>query len=465
MQNEFDLNTLREALKVSPDNLPLLKIFAKICIAEWSLKEGQETYEKILKIAPQDVDAQLGVAQILYQMGKISEAGVRLENILQHHPDCAQAWLYASKISISEGNLPTAQTQYSNARQLDPSLNDGAVEKELKNKGLLFKESTLPKDEERLLNTGVDWVAENSDEDDQILAAEQALLRDVERPVVTFADVGGMEDVKEEIRLKIIYPSAHPEIYKAYGKKAGGGVLLYGPPGCGKTLISQATAGEIKANFISIGLHQILDMYIGNSEKNLHEIFELARSHAPSVLFVDEIDALAANRTDMRHSASRTIINQFLAEFDGDISSNEGVLILGATNAPWYIDPAFRRPGRFDRIIFIPIPDEKARIEILKILAKGKAVEPLDFKLLAQRTQDFSGADLKALFDLAVEATLSKAMQENRIIPLTIKDLLRQAEKITPSSKAWFESARNYALYANQSGLYDPILAYLGIKK
>ena len=161
--------------------------------------------------------------------------------------------------------------------------------------------------------------------------------------------------------MKIIYPLQNRALFKAYGKKLGGGVLLYGPPGCGKTLISKATAGEIQANFISVGIHQILDLYVGNSEKNLHQSFQLARENAPAILFFDEVDALAADRKDFRESAIRTMINQFLAEMDGNIGSNEGILILGATNAPWHLDAAFRRPGRFDRIIFVPPPDEPAR--------------------------------------------------------------------------------------------------------
>ena len=133
----------------------------------------------------------------------------------------------------------------------------------------------------------------------------------VERPRIKFEDVGGCEDIKEEIRMKILYPMKNPDLFKAYGKTVGGGVLLYGPPGCGKTLISRATAGEIDANFVSIGIHQILDMYIGNSEKNLHGLFEMARDNAPTILFFDEVDALAADRTDMRKQAGRTLINQF----------------------------------------------------------------------------------------------------------------------------------------------------------
>ena len=274
-----------------------------------------------------------------------------------------------------------------------------------------------------------------------------------------------MNAVKEDIRMKIIYPLKNAELFRQYGKKTGGGVLLYGPPGCGKTLLSRATAGEIKGTFISIGIHQVLDMWLGNSEKNLHKIFELARQNTPAILFFDEVDALASDRANMKFSAGRNVINQFLAEMDGATGNNEGILILGATNAPWQVDPAFRRPGRFDRVLFVPPPDEEARVSIIELMAKGKPVQKLDARALAKRTKDFSGADLKAVFDVASEEKLAVAMRENRIVPITTDDLIRAAKSLQPSTRAWFENAKNYALYANQSGFYNDILAFLGIKK
>lgn len=202
-------------------------------------------------------------------------------------------------------------------------------------------------------------------------------------------------------------------------------------------------------------------MWIGQSEKNLHALFDQARHSQPCVLFFDEVDALAASRTDLKQSAGRQVINQFLAELDGVQASNDGLLILAATNAPWHLDSAFRRPGRFDRIVFVPPPDLPARAEILRVLLKGKPVETIDHDLLAKKTDGFSGADLKAVIDVAIEVKLKQAMREGIPRPLSTKDLLAAAATIKPSTREWFASARNYALYANQGGAYDDVLKYL----
>jgi SpoVK/Ycf46/Vps4 family AAA+-type ATPase len=167
----------------------------------------------------------------------------------------------------------------------------------------------------------------------------------------------------------------------------------------------------------------------------------------------------------MRSSAGRTLINQFLAELDSESAQNEGVLVLGATNAPWHLDSAFLRPGRFDRLVFVPPPDTEAREEIIKIMAEGKPVSGLDAQGLAKRVEEFSGADIKAVFDQAIEASLSEAMKSGKVIPVTQRKLVRCAKSVKPSTKKWFESARNYALYANQSGFYDDVLEHLGIDK
>ena len=273
-----------------------------------------------------------------------------------------------------------------------------------------------------------------------------------------------MTKVKEQIQVKIIFPLTHADMYAAYGKKVGGGILMYGPPGCGKTHLARATAGEVQSKFMSIGINDVLDMWMGNSERNLHSLFEQARKSRPCVLFFDEVDALGASRSDMRQSAGRHLVNQFLAEMDGTQSNNEGVLVLGATNAPWHVDSAFRRPGRFDQVLFVPPPDAQARTETIRILLEGKPVQDVDYAQISAKTSEFSGADLKAVIDRAIESKLQEAIKSGKPTPLTTKDLLAAAKSVKPSTREWFATARNHALYSNQGGIYDDILEYLKLK-
>jgi len=451
------LDPLRQALAVSPDNVPLLLLMAHACLDEWSLDEAQSAFARALQIDPTRPEAKLGIARVLHLSGKTSEAVVRTESVIAQHPEFAPAHLLLARLNAGEGNRAAAQAAYSRALALDPTIKDAALDRELEGR-VSASESAQTEEPEKVMAQG--WSPD--DIDDEKSGAEST---EVEHPLLTFADIGGMDSVKEEIRMKIIHPLKNPQLFKAYGKKIGGGILLYGPPGCGKTLLSRATAGEIRASFLSIGIHQILDLYLGNSEKNLHQLFELARHHAPAILFFDEVDALAADRNDLKRSAGRTLINQFLAEMDGNVGDNEGLLILGATNAPWHLDPAFRRPGRFDRILFVPPPDEAARRSIVEVMAKDKPTHALDVGAVAKKTKDFSGADLKAVFDIAIERSLARAMKEGAVIPLGTDDLLKAARDVKPSTRAWFESAKNYAIYSNQSGFYDDVLEFLGIKK
>jgi SpoVK/Ycf46/Vps4 family AAA+-type ATPase len=184
------------------------------------------------------------------------------------------------------------------------------------------------------------------------------------------------------------------------------------------------------------------------------------------VLFFDEIDALGANRADMRHNAMRQVINQLLAEMDGVDASNEGVLILAATNTPWYVDQALRRPGRFDRVLFVPPPDAPAREAILHLLLAGKPTAGVDVVRAAGEAKNFSGADLKGAVDVAVEHKLAEAMRQGGVpTPLTTADLLTAVRSQRPTTAEWFETARNYAVYANEGGLYDDVLQYLKLPK
>ncbi|CAN5253873.1 ATP-binding protein [soil metagenome] len=437
MSDEIIKNLL-EALEVSPENVPLRLQVAGMLMAEKKYEEATRQYQDVLQRSYGNVKAQAGLAAGYYYQQKYSAAIIVYEQ-MQNDMTTADQVLYI-KCLIKEDSMEQALSNYQQVLALHPGFIDEEIDNHLR----------MPS-------------ASNSIGDDLDFLDDEEYL--MEKPSLRFSDVGGMEKVKEEISIKIIQPLKNPELYKAFGKKSGGGILLYGPPGCGKTFIAKATAGEIDAKFISIGLHDILDMWIGNSEKNLHEIFELARRNKPCVLFFDEVDAMGASRIDLKQSAMRHVINQFLAELDGVSSDNEGVLVLAATNAPWSVDAAFRRPGRFDRIIFVAPPDEAARVNMLQTMLQSKPVGEVDVKKIAAATTDYSGADLNAVIDIAVEEKLRESMSKGSIQVLTTNNLLAAVKQHKPTTSEWFASARNYALYSNESGLYDDILKYLKIKK
>ncbi|MFI5804646.1 ATP-binding protein [Streptomyces sp. NPDC051561] len=289
---------------------------------------------------------------------------------------------------------------------------------------------------------------------------------DVEAPGgIRLADVGGMNDVKERLEAAFLAPMRNPELRKLFGKSLRGGLLLYGPPGCGKTFIARAVAGELGASFMSISLSDVLDMYIGQSEKNLHEVFSTARRKAPCVVFLDELDALGAKRSRSHHSGLRNAVNQLLVELDGVENNNEGVFVLAATNAPWDVDLALRRPGRLDRTILVLPPDEPARAEILRHHLKDRPIESVDLGKLVKATDGFSGADLAHLCESASEAALLDSARTGNIRMINTKDLLGAVRQIRPSTDPWFASARNVAMFANDGGTYDDLLAYLKKKK
>jgi len=430
-------------LAVSPDNVPLRRHLADTLAGLGRFSEAEVELRDLLRRGPDDPDVKVALARVYYQQGKNSPALVVVEDLLKRPDTPPTALVLHAKLLFRAGDVERAVRQYREAVGQDP-------------------ESADP---EFAASLGIGAGSDEEAVDGRLRAAtnldDPGPGTDIERPKVTFADVGGMESLKEEIRVKIILPATHPELYRAYGKTAGGGILMYGPPGCGKTHLARATAGEVKAAFLAVGLHDVLDMWIGNSEKNLHGLFEQARRNRPCVLFFDEVDALAASRTDLRHSGGRMVINQFLNELDGVNTSNENVLILAATNAPWHLDNAFRRPGRFDRVLFVPPPDAPARAVILRLLCTGKPQKDLDFEAVARKTDQFSGADLKGLVDLAIEAKLREAAKTGVPGPLATRDLQSAAGQVRPTTREWFATAKNYALYANQGGVYDDVVKYL----
>lgn len=286
-----------------------------------------------------------------------------------------------------------------------------------------------------------------------------------ETPDTTLADVAGMESVKRRLNLAFLAPLKNPEMMRLYGKSLRGGLLLYGAPGCGKTFIARAVAGELGARFISVGLSDVLDMWIGSSEKNIHEMFERARRKAPCVLFFDELDALGRKRSLTRNSSHGTI-NQLLAELDGVNQNNDGVFVLAATNHPWDVDTALRRPGRLDRTLLVLPPDERARIAILESGLRGRPVDgSVDLNFVAKKTEDFSGADLTHLVESAAENAMEDSIQTGNVRSIVQNDFKKALKEVRPSTRPWFEVAKNYAQFANEGGVYDELVEYLRQRK
>lgn len=433
------INSLKEALRFSPGNIPLKKHLAETLLKASRLDEAEQEYKELLTVE-ETLEIKTSLAKVFYHKGEYSKCNVILEELIHTWTADFDAMILHAKALLKEHSIAKATDVYKMALSVNPAFRDDELDKELR------------------LNASMI-------EDDDDFFGDEFASPFIQRADITFEDVGGMANIKKEIELKIIKPLKHPELYKAYGKKTGGGILLYGPPGCGKTYIAKATAGQVNARFISVGLNDILDMWMGNSEKNLHNIFEAARENTPCVLFFDEIDALGASRSDMKQSSGRHLINQFLQELDGIDGNNEGVLILAATNTPWHLDAAFRRPGRFDRIIFIPPPDAEARESILKLKLKNKPVADIDYKSIAFKIENYSGADIEAIIDIAIEKKLEDAFSDGVPKPLNNKDILNAVKKHKASTTEWFAAAKNFALFANESGLYDDILTYMKIKK
>ena len=460
--NDQTLKLLEKALLVSPEDWE-----TRAYVIESYLAAGQAPHAaEVLRSAPTPPTteaAQLLKARVETEVNP-SEAIATLETILARNKACAQAYLLFAKVYRKRGLRDEARRKYGAANLLDESLVDPELAAWIDG-----QDDTKPAPGQTLPPA----LPATSRVPAMIPAQEQGggefvelppdllagLETDDETNRITFRDIGGMETVIERIRMNIIYPFKNPEVFRKFNKRPGGGILMYGPPGCGKTHLARATAGECGAKFISVAITDILSRWLGESERHLHDIFEAARSHTPAVLFFDEIDAIGVNRSDAGTTMS-TIVNVLLTEMDGIKASNENLMVLAATNSPWRVDNALRRPGRFDRVLFVPPPDAKAREAILNIHLRGLPVKSPDAAKLAARTDKFSGADLRAVVERASEKAIYEEMRTGRSTELTQALLLDAVKETKPSTTEWLDTAKNYATYANRSGLYDELVEY-----
>jgi len=390
-----------------------------------------ESLRRAVDASPDDAALRLHLAELLVAAGLGDEAVPHLASVLEREPSSAKAReLMAQAMAVPQAAEPA----------------DGA-------------EFDWSEAEEQLGDVAPPMFVDPDREETDVPAWE------VERVGVKLEDVGGLADVKQRLDLAFLGPLRNPELRQLYGKSLRGGLLLYGPPGCGKSFIARALAGELGAGLISLSIHDVLDMWVGRSEQNLHELFQLARRNAPCVLFVDELDALGQRRSQLHNSAMRTTVNSLLAELDGIESDNEGVFVLGATNHPWDVDTALRRPGRFDRMVLVLPPDEPAREAIFRTHLRDRPVANIDLGKLARATDGYSGADIAHVCEAAAEYALAEALQTGERRLIEMRDLEAALREVRPSTGPWLEAARNVVLFANSDGSYDDLRAYLKQRK
>lgn len=433
---------LRDAYQHSPDNKPL-----RLLLIEHLYNDG-ELQEALELIDTHGIDKDLtGANRILF--AKILLDGGKAAKAIEYcEDDEAQLCLLKAKAYFQLNDTENAKIFYQKAIANNVTLEDSQLEK--------------------LLDSNVYSLADNRKvalrvvSNDDTDKSELNRLLMPEDTKVTFKDVGGLNSVKKQIEKKIIIPFQKPSLFERFKKRIGGGILLYGPPGCGKTLLARATAGECNASFYNVAISDVLDMYIGESESKLHAIFEEARDNKPAVIFFDEVEALAAKRQNTRDGTSSKLVSQFLSELDGFSQNNKGVLILAATNVPWSLDPAFRRPGRFDRVVFIAPPDIDARKEILAgLLDDRPGGDTIKIAKLAKETSGFSGADIQNLIETAIDEAIDDSIKNEVEVPLNQSHFDMAIKDVHSTVNEWLSTARNYARYANDAGQYNDVLTFI----
>lgn len=507
MDHEKTLKLLAKALEIAPGDWETRSHMAGLCLELGRMDQAAELVEAAPQL-PDDMPGKLHAAELLSRAGAANAALRIADDLITENKANARAHLLKAHIYRERGMQIDARKHYNVAAVIDESLEDLEFEawldgRELPSPSLnetpFANSAPHPNTDgpDETLRSPFDLLDEPSDYDQAELNAaaekvaefladeineefeendpfdddgsefngefEDPLYELADQPTIEpiqFKDVGGMEEIKERVRMKIIYPFKNQGVFEKFKKKAGGGMLLYGPPGCGKTLIARATAGECGSYFNSISISDILSKWLGESERRLSDIFRSARACRPSIIFIDELDALGVRRSDT-NGAMSSLVNVLLTEIDDATNKNDGLLVLAATNTPWRIDSAFRRPGRFDQTLFVPPPDEQARASTLEILLRDIPKADINLQKIITKTEHFSGADLRALVDSATEAAISEEMRSGKDTVLSEKMLLTALKQIRPSTTEWFDQAANYASYANQSGLYNELAEYL----
>lgn len=433
-----------KSMELDPQNPIIFNNRGDAFYRKQDFQSAVKDYDKAISLNPNYLKAFYNRGLSYASIEEYEKAVEDFSKVIKLKADFAEAYHLRGLAYEYAGSISTAIADYEKALELNPELTEAKT----------HLESAKAKKDQEGKGGGEGGTAD---------------IKMLTKPTMTFNDVAGMTKMKEEIREAVVYPMRNPDLARKYGKLGGGGILMYGPPGCGKTFIVKAAAGECQAGFINAKLSDLLDMYVGNTEKNIHKVFELARKNSPCILFFDEVEAIGGRRDQQEgQQYMKMAVNQMLYEMDGVEANNQNVLIIAATNAPWDVDPALRRSGRFSKTIYLPAPDYTSRVSILKMHGKKRPLAPfIPFWLLGIATTGYASADLKAVVDdaatipwrqafmgiekkseelikggMAKEQAEEIARKQVHQRPVTIGDFISVIGKKRSSLPPWYEQAK-----------------------
>ncbi|MCL5434245.1 MAG: AAA family ATPase [Candidatus Marsarchaeota archaeon] len=412
-------------------------------------------YITAIEMDPSYADAYFNKALTERIMHKYDEAKRDLEKVIELQPKSPDAPLLYGDIEESCNDYLGARHWYERSLSIDPTYAQ-AKERLEHLEALMHPESKAQGEPQA--SRGVQFQEEQKE------VIEEGQIKKVAfyKSNIKFDSVIGLDKIKKYLHDNVILAMQHPELFKKYGKKLGLGLLLYGPPGVGKTHVVNAIAGESGANVIIARVNQIVDMYTGNTEKNLHAIFQQAREHTPCIIFFDELDALGVKRGGGQEggesSALRLAVNQFLVEMNGVEANPEGLFVIGATNQPWDIDPALKRSGRFGDSVYLPPPKHKDRKKLFEFYTRDKPRSRLSFGRLSRATIGYSPADIWRISDKAAMRPLLHEYEKKKEAKLTMKDMmavLKDKDTNGSSLDEWYSMVKKDVISKTETQMVD----------
>lgn len=414
--------------------------------------EAIEAYSQAIKADPNYASAYFNRALAYAIVNKYDQATLDARQVMKLEPESYDAPYVMGIIEEYKKNYTGAKGWYEKALEMNPKYEQARARlDQLKTK----MEKPIEKEREDPIKVGSTQSEDTVVEDGQIKSVK------FHKSNLKFSDIVGMKKQKDLIHQNIVLAIKKPELLKAYGKKLGLGVLFYGPPGCGKTYFVNAIGGETGSKVIVARINEIVDMYAGNTEKNMHRIFEQARSNTPCVVFFDEVDALGGKRDGGdgggggSQSFMRMAVNQFLQEMDGIEKNPEGIFIIGATNQPWDMDPALKRSGRFGESIYIPPPDYKTRKQAFMYNTRKMPLGRINFGRLSRATMGFSQADIAEICDKTALIPAAEEDKTGRRRKILMRDFLQMIKQHGGTLEAWYSMVKKDIVNKTETTIVD----------